>query len=146
MKKVFIGLLIIAAGAGAFYFLQKKKNEAGNTIQKELIVGKWKLDPLSVRPKDSTTGLLIAITGTADSNFLKYHYDFGSGGSIIQSLNDAVKAGTFRYEWTKKNELAWKENATDSSASELFTVTKLTDDSLLLLSKDSATFVFTKLK
>ena len=43
MKKLFIGLLIIAAGAGAYYFLQKKKSEPTDKLDKELLVGKWKM-------------------------------------------------------------------------------------------------------
>ena len=142
MKKVLTGLLIIAAGAGIFYFLQKKKNET--PIEKELLVGKWKLNSLDVKTKDSSAYYLATIT-TIDSNFTKYHYDFREDGNVFTSLPDAAKVDTSRYEWAKKNILTWKENPRDST-SEVFTVTKLTNDSLLLLSRDSATFVFSRLK
>jgi uncharacterized protein HemX len=142
MKKVFIGLLIVAAGAGAFYFLQKKKAE--NTIEKELLTGKWTLNSLDVKTKDSSAYFLSLISAI-DSNFTKYRYDFKADGNVLKSLTDSVKADSSHYEWTKKNELVWKENARDST-SEVFTVTRLTNDSLLLLSKDSTTFVFAKLK
>jgi hypothetical protein len=142
MKKLIIGLLVIAAGAGTFYFLQNKKTE--DTIQKELLTGQWTLSSLDVKTKDSSAYLIAAIAAI-DSNFTKYHYDFRKDGNVLKSLSDSAKADSSHYEWTKKNELAWKENPKDS-ISEVFTVTKLTTDSLLLLSKDSATFVFTKLK
>ena len=145
MKKLFIGLLVIAAGAGIFFFLQNKKSEDSNTFQKELVVGKWKLNSLDVKTKDSSAYYLSLISAI-DSNFTKYRYDFKADGNVLKSLSDSVKADSSHYQWTKKNELTWKENATDSSASEIFTVTKLTTDSLLLLSKDSAIFVFTKWK
>lgn len=142
MKKVFIGLLIIAAGAGTYYFLQKKKTENANTIQKELLTGKWKFK--SVVSNDSSynlPGLLIAL----DSNLMKYRYDFKADGNIITSVADSVKADTSHYEWIKKDQLVLKEKLTDSTG-QTFTVTKLTIDSLLLQSIDSTLLVFTKIK
>jgi hypothetical protein len=142
MKKVFIGLLIVAAGAGTFYFLQKKNTET--SIEKELLTGKWKLSSLDVKTKDSSD-YFVSLISAIDSNFTKYRYDFLENGNVLKSLTDSAKADTSHYEWTKKNVLSWKENASDST-NDVFTVTKLTKDSLLLLAKDSATFVFTKVK
>ena len=142
MKQLIVGLLIIAAGAGAFYFLQQKKTET--PIEKELLVGKWKLNSLDVKTKDSTAYILPAIAAI-DSNLTNYHYDFRKDGNVFKSLTGSAKVDTSHYEWAKKNRLTWKENPGDST-SEVFTVTRLTNDSLLLLSKDSATFVFTRLK
>src|SRR5450432_3927943 len=102
MNKLFIGLLIIAAGAGAFFFLRKKNDPANNNdMKKEWIVGKWKIDSLQAG-KDSVFG--------------KFSYDFQKDGNILRSLNDSAKADTSFYEWSKKNELVWKEKAGDSTS------------------------------
>lgn len=77
MNKVIIGLLIVAAGAGAFFLLRKKKNvTVTNDMKKEWIVGVW--------------------VGT-DS--VRYRYDFRENGNVLRSLNDSAKADTSRYEW-----------------------------------------------
>ena len=127
MNKLFIGLLIVAAGAGAFFFLRKKKNATGNDIKKEWIIGKWKAD------------------AGKDSAFSSYSYDFLKDGNMLRSLNDSAKADTSHYEWNKANELVWKEKLTDSTG-KIFAVLKLTQDSLQMQSKDSVIILFTKMK
>src|SRR5258705_13563940 len=127
MNKLFIGLLIVAAGAGVFFFLRKKKNTTTNDIKKEWILGKWKAD------------------AGKDSAFSSYSYDFLKDGNVVRSLNDSAKADSSHYAWNKANELVWKQNASDSTG-KMFAVLKLTQDSLLVQSKDSATILFTKLK
>ena len=88
----------------------------------------------------------MASISAFDSNFNKYHYDFKTDGTVLKSLSDSVNADTSRYEWTKNNELIWKENPNDTTNA-LFIVTKLNSDSLLLVkSKDSSIFYFSKLK
>ena len=145
MNKLFIGLLIIAAGAGAFFFLRNKKSGTSKDLQKELLIGKWKLDSLDVKTRDSSAWYMASISAF-DSNFNKYHYDFKTDGNVLKSLPDSTKADTSRYEWTKNNELNWKENPKDTT-NELFIVTKLNSDSLLLVkSKDSSIFYFSKVK
>jgi hypothetical protein len=145
MKKIFIGLLVIAAGAGAYYFLQTKKPLAENKSQKELLLGKWKMDTLSIHPRDSTTAATIGLIGMLDSNLFAYHYNFLPDGHILQSLRDSVTTDTSYYEWNKENELLIKEGTKDTT-SEVFTISILNSDSLVILSKDSAGIVFTKLK
>jgi len=139
MKKLFIGLLIIAAGAGAYYLLQKKKSEA---FEKEFLIGKWKMDSLYVSSKDSASQVITGITAS-DSNLHKYQLDFQKGGTILQTLKDSVKADTAWYEW-RKDELLIRESAKDSTT-KIYTVKKLNIDSLILQSKDSAVLVFKKL-
>ena len=145
MKKIFIGLLVIAAGAGAYYFLQIKKPAPRNNLQKELLIGKWKMDTLAIHPYDSTTGIAIGLPGILDSNLYAYHYNFLADGHILQSIHDTVTTDTSYYEWSKKNELLIKEGTKDTTA-EAFTISTLNNDSLVILSKDSSSFVFTKLK
>ncbi len=137
MKKLFIGLLVIAAGGAAFFLLNQKKNTTEiATINKELIIGKWKTDAVMAN----------------DSGFNKYSYDFKKEGVLLRSLGDTVKVDTSHYEWNKANELVlseWtpseKEKASDSTG-KTYSVVKLTQDSLLVQSKDSVTVLFTKAK
>ncbi|MEO7984160.1 MAG: hypothetical protein ABI688_08765 [Bacteroidota bacterium] len=130
MNKLIIGLLVVAAGGAIFLLLRKKKNATvTNEIKKEWIVGKWE------------TAAVIA----NDSNFSKYSFDFQKDGQIVRSLNDSVKADTAHYEWSKANELVWKEKLTDS-AGRIYQVIKLTADSLQVQAVDSSTVLFTKLK
>src|SRR5688572_32753255 len=99
MNKLFVGLLVIAAGVGVFFLLRKKKDTPSHPIiKKEDIVGKWKTDPRGV--------------GT-DSNSIAYNYDFRDEGIILQSVNDSVKADTSHYSLNAQNELVWKEKLTD---------------------------------
>ncbi len=130
MKKLFIGLLIVAAGAGAFFFFNKKKdNNEVATINKELIIGKWKTDAVMAN----------------DSNLNKYSFDFQKSGTVLKALSDSSKADTTHYEWNKINELVWKKKSTDSTGN-VYAITKLTTDSLQLFAKDSSTILFTKMK
>lgn len=144
MNKLFIGLLIVAAGAGAFFLLSKKKNTTETAkINKELIIGKWKTDAVMAN----------------DSAFNKYSYDFQKEGTVIRSLNDSVKADTSHYKWSKANKLVWsewtlpvspsgpseKENTSDST-DKIYSIVKLTRDSLQIQSQDSTTVIFTKTK
>ena len=127
MNKLFIGLLIVAAGTGVFFLLRKKKNTTTNEIKKEWLVGKWKAD------------------AGKDSAFSSYRYDFLKDGNILRSLNDSAKADTSHYEWNKANELVWKEKASDSSGKP-FAVVKLTQDSLQVRAADSSIVLFIKTK
>lgn len=128
MNKLLIGLLIVAVGAGAFLLLRKKKETIDtNSLNKEWVIGKWKTD---ARPGN-------------DSSFSKFSYDFQKNGNIVRWLNDSTKADTSAYVWSKNNELVWKEKANDSTG-KLYTVVRLTTDSLQIQSQDSVTILFTK--
>lgn len=127
MKKVFIGLLVVAAGVGIFLACKSKKSEIKNEINKDLVVGKWKAD------------------AGKDSAFSQYRYDFLKDGNVIRALNDSTKADTAHYSWNKDNELVWSESPSDSNAV-VFKVIKLTKDSFEVQSKDSTTILFTKIE
>jgi hypothetical protein len=126
MNKFFIGLLIVAIGAGGYYFFLRKKDKpiAGNEINKELIIGKWKVEQDSV------------------SNF----YEFQKDGDLLRSSNDSTKADTTFYVWNNSNGIVFKETKDDSTDNKVFSVTKLKADSLVLQTKDSSIFYFTKVK
>lgn len=132
MNKLFIGLLIVAAGAGAFfYFNQRTCNKPPqDSINKELIIGKWKAASFKLE-KDSAQPI--------------YQYNFLKDGNIVKSLNDSAKADTSHYEWKKNNELVWKETGSDSTGN-VYAVVKLTSDSLQVQAKDGSTILFTKMK
>ena len=131
MNKLFIGLLIVAAGAGVFFLLSKKKNETAiAAINKELIIGKWKT--ASSYPEKDTAQPI-------------YQYNFLKDGNIVKSLNDSAKADTSHYQWSKTDELVWKERVSDSTGN-IYAVVKLTSDSLQVQTKDSSTILFTKVK
>lgn len=120
MKKLFIGLLVLAAGGAVFFLLNKKKNSTEvATINKTLILGKWK--PISKEP-------------ATDTLQTQYQFDFLKEGIVLRAENDSTKADTTYYEWNKANELVMKESATDSAGT-LYTVVKLTADTLQVQSK-----------
>jgi hypothetical protein len=98
MKKVFFGLLIIAAGAGIFLYLRQQKKQS--TIEQSLIIGSWKLDSLAFK-KDSG-GLQPNVFLFPDSNLLKYHYEFTKNNSILTSLQDSLTSDSARYDWATK--------------------------------------------
>ena len=131
MKNLIIGLLVVAAGAGVFFLLKKKKasTEPVSEIKKDLIIGKWKTD---AQPGN-------------DSSFKDYQYEFSKEGNIVRSLNDSTIADSVFYTWDKESNLEWKKNAADTT-SVLYKVVQLTADSLQLLSKDSSVIQFTRLK
>jgi hypothetical protein len=133
MKKIFIGLLIAAAGAGVYFFVLRKK-EKTDTINKEWIIGIWKAD------------------AGKDSSFIPLRYEFLTNGIIIRSASDTVKADTLHYEWVKTNELVWynktsaEKKERGDSIGTAFTVLTLTQDSLQLQAKDSSAVLFTRMK
>lgn len=145
MKKVFIGLLIVAAGATIYFLLQKKKEPVIHySIHKEQIVGKWKLDSLYFS-KDSSNSIMPVIMMPADPNLKKYKYEFTKDGLVELWLADSLTKDSISYEWTKEDYITWKENAM-KERDEVYKVSLLNKDSLLLQSKDSVSLLFTKEK
>lgn len=132
MNKLIIGLLVVATGAGAFFLLNKKKNndQPIASINKEFIIGQWKT---------------VAVQPIKDSAALNVQYNFQHAGRLIQSVNDSVAKDSSHYEWNKANELVWKAKETDSTG-KIFVVLKLTTDSLQLQARDSSTVLLTKVK
>ena len=99
MKKLFIGLLILAAGATTFFLLKKKdKHITANNILQESIIGKWKLDSLFFL-KDPNDNFLVGIMGMVDPHLMKYQYEFTKDGYLSLSLGDSLTKDSNRYEW-----------------------------------------------
>ncbi len=145
MKKLFIGLLILAAGAGAFYYLQKEdKSITSNNSQQKRIIGKWKIDSLYFS-KDSNYNFMRGIMGMLDSNLGKYHYEFTKDGFIFYAIGDSLIKDSSRYEWTNSSRLIWKEHPADTSG-DIYTVSMPAKDSLVLHTADSTVLSFKKLR
>lgn len=142
MKKTIAVLLLAVAGAGIFYVLQKKqKTIAANSINKELILGKWKLDTL-ILPSDSKgNDFMTGIMGMIDPDLQKYHYTFSKDNTISLSLHDSLIKDSSRYEWRGIDQLAWKEWPNDTAGT-LFRLITLNQDSLRLQSTDSTDMIF----
>lgn len=132
MNKLFIGLLIVAAGAGIFYYFNQRtcNKPPQDSISKDLLVGKWKAVP-EQPARDSAQPI--------------YQYEFQQAGTVLRSLQNSAIANTLHYEWRNSNELVWKETTADS-AGKIYTVVLLTKDSLQLQFKDSITDLFIKAK
>lgn len=144
MKSIIVAVLLIAAvGAGVYFlFFNKKENVIANErVQKELIIGKWKLDSL-VQSKEHPN-LFSGLAMMIDSNFKNYSYQFQKDGKVLRLLKDSVQKDTTSYEW-KEKQLVFKQQG--DSLVTLFTVSKLNQDSLVLLSKDSSVAYFTRFK
>lgn len=145
MKSIIMAVLLIAAvGAGVYFlFFHKKETEiTGNEMQKELIVGKWKLDSLS--QVKAPVKLFAGPATIIDSNFSNYAYQFQQDGKVLRLFKDSVQKNSSRYEWTKEDHLLFKEE--NDSVGTKFTVFKLNKDSLVLQSVDSTMAFLTKVK
>lgn len=131
MKKILIGLLVVAAATAAYFFLYKKDTDkpAQQATTQELIIGKWK-----------TSSVLPA----TDSLITSYNYDFQKEGKLFRSVSDSAKADTLLYEWNKAGELLIKSNASDTTA-KIF-VTTLTGNDSLTLKTDSLSMLLLKQK
>ena len=146
MKKIILAVILLAAaGSGIYYLLQKKRVENSlTTIDKESVIGKWKIDSL-VAQKDATNVGLALLLFAMDSNAKKQVYDFQTNGQVFVSLpNDTLsKKDTSSFTWGKDKELLWKDNYSDSTV-ESMTVIKLDKKDLVLRSADSVFVYFKK--
>ncbi len=144
MKKLFIGLLIAAVGAATFFYLQKKDNSAGKDFNKKWIIGQWTMHSFQTG-KDSVAGLMVGIMGTVDTNLQMYNYEFKRNGTILQLIKDSVTADSSVYEWTENKQLIWKEDQKDTVGT-TFAILNFSKDSLLISDKDSAQYLFIRVK
>jgi hypothetical protein len=146
MKKMLLAVIVMAAAGGAlYYFLQNKKHSSENNFQKDLIIGKWKIDSLSVL-KDSGKVNIGWMILSMDSKENERTYEIQKDGSIFASLpSDSVsKKDTLSFSWGKSNEFLFKESVTDSLP-ESFKVVKLDKSDFVLQSKDSVLIYLKKI-
>jgi hypothetical protein len=147
MNKTFIGLLIVAAaGAGIFLYLQNKKSSAPAEFNKELLIGKWSIDSLSVA-EDAANAMPVALLLAMDSAAKEKVYDFNASGQVFITIPaDSLAAkDTSSFAWQPNNKLTWKENPADS-VTETLSVLKLDKEQLVIQSADSVTLYFKKAK
>lgn len=140
MKKLFIGLLLVAAAGTGVCFLLRKTNQPSLTgsVQKEWIIGYWKLDSLAFKDDSAHLPNILVLL---DSNLTRYHYEFTKDSLIWTSLGDSLTADSARYAWSNADELVWKDAAADS-----LKVLTLNRDSLVLHDRDSTILFFTRTK
>ena len=148
MKKIILAVILLAAAGGAAYYLLQKKKQDNHitTINKELVIGKWKIDSL-VSQKDSTKDGLELLLFAMDSNARREVYDFQTNGQVFVSLpNDTLsKKDTSSFAWGDDKELLWKDNHSDA-ATESMTVIKLDKNDFVLRFAASVLIYFKKTK
>ena len=148
MKKIILAVILLAAAGGATYYLLQKKKQVNpaDSISKELVTGKWKIDSL-VAKNDSTENSLALLLFAMDSTAKKQVYDFHTDGKVIIALPDdsLAKKDTSSFAWGKQNEFLWKEGSADSTAESL-KVIKLDNENFVLQSADSILVYFKRAK
>src|SRR5688572_1377068 len=99
MNKLLIGLLIITAGAGAFFLLRKKDQPVTQRIERELLIGKW-------------------METSVDSTASPFYFDFQEKNLLVRSVStkELVEADSLYYEWTQEDDLHIKKSAGDSAS------------------------------
>lgn len=147
MKKIIIGLLLLAVSGGVVYYLLSKKTSVTtvSTLNKELLIGKWKLDTAGTKIKNGMAGLFIGAIALNDSNFLKYEYDIQKEGKVITSVPGSVKTDTSFYEWADSTKLNWIHN--DSAKTKIVgTIIKLDSSIFSFQANDSTIYQFNRMK
>lgn len=123
MKKIFIGLLIVAAGAGAYYLLTQSKNIVPVTENNStLLLGKWKAG-------EPGSGSDSSLLDGSQYDVLK------DGLVLVRDSADAAPDNVY-YTWTANGDLQIRLKSTDSTGENL-KVVQLTKDSLQLKDKNS---------
>jgi hypothetical protein len=147
MKKIIIGLLLLAVSGGAVYYFLSKKPAVTSAVSlnKDLLIGKWKLDTLDEKSKKTIYELKTGIIAALDSNILHYEYDIQKDGKVYIALPGKPAADSAFYEWAAGNQLNWIQNDSVKTKDE-FAVLKLDSISLSLQTKDSSLLSFIKLK
>ena len=113
-------------------------------INKKLLIGKWKIDSLTVE-KDSLKKDIARLLLFMDSSDKKRVYDFRDNGQVLISLpsDSLASRDTSSYKWGKENVLLVKDNASDTT-DELMKVIRLSKEKFVVQSKDSLKIYFSR--
>jgi hypothetical protein len=136
MKKLFIGLLIIAAaGAGVYFYLRAKQLNSpapSPGTNKERIIGKWRADSVHSEPDDTSlfTRLLL------DSNYKTTSYTFHPEGKLEATIASIPRTDTGVYIFRTDTTMVWKPEA-EGPDSVTIRITKL-DTAALILRTDGS--------
>ncbi|MBN8688968.1 MAG: hypothetical protein J0M10_18300 [Chitinophagales bacterium] len=131
MKKIFIGLLILAAGTGAYFLLKQPQTPTPDSENRTVLLqGNWVA-------RFPATG--------KDSLFTTFQYAFLQDGlALIRDTATATTDSSY-YAWSKTGDLLFKEKQTDSVAVNTYTVLLLNKDSLLVKDTANKEYLFTRL-
>lgn len=131
MKNVFIGLLIAAAGAGAYFFLIRKEKPSGQSegLRKEWFIGQWKI----VTPGPVT-----------DSASQSADWDFRKNGLALMTDRTA-RTDTFHFAWKNERSILITAQPGDSSGRE-YQIIQLSADSMQWKGTDEQSFQLLKVK
>jgi hypothetical protein len=116
MKKLFIGLLLIAAaGTGVYFYLKLKKQNSpapSSDIDKEKIIGKWNVDSVQSDINDTSFFSMLML----DSFYKTTSFTFHSEGKIEVNITSVPKTDTGFYVFRTDSTMIWKTHAqaTDS--------------------------------
>ena len=128
MKKLIIGLLIVAAGAGTYMYFQNKKASEKPQPDHALINGTWQADTLQAGK---------------DKAFAGNSYNFADSNRLILTSKDSLAVkDTLEYNWEKNGQLSWKHKKDSAAIS--FSVISLSKDSLQLQTADSSHILLLK--
>jgi len=145
MKKIILAVILLAAAGGiTYYLLQKKKQSTIATIDKEIVLGRWKIDSL-VAQKDSTKDDLILLLFALDSNVKKQEFKFFNNGQMISSEPGSSERDTSFFIWGKGEQLIWKEKKT-GLFTDTTTIIKLDKKDFVLQSSDSTLFYLKRIE
>ena len=141
MKKIFIWLLIVAAGALINYScIPGNRND--NISAKGLIVGDWEVDSIDVsKTQDSSLGLMALVYISQDSTHNKLRFSFHADGLITEE-NEAGSDSS-RYEW--EGEKTLNITSADSTKEKWF-IRQLDSAKLIVAAEDSVVFYFNRAK
>jgi hypothetical protein len=141
MKKILlVAILMAAAGGALYYFLETKKPKRVSNLLGDHISGTWKIDSVSLTPKDTGNvfGLFIM---AIDSNYLKYTYTFSKDGSIEKKLGDSTIPEKINYVMKDSSQLVFI--AGDSTKEEFSNkIISFNNNQFTVLATDSSILYF----
>jgi hypothetical protein len=143
MKNVFILLLVAAIGGGVYYYFSHKQ-KTSSLNSKELILGKWKMDSLTIaRVNDSSKSRGGILVNVLDTSLSRYEFEFKKDSLVFKILNGKIEDTSYYKFVDNKNILLWDNTNTSKTK---WTINKLDTSSLVVQDADSASFFFKKIK